>query len=94
MCGIVGFNWEDKDKIRQLADMLSHRGPEQQGHHVSDGISLGHNRWIIRVSSGQSSCSTCGANNGLNEALAAFTPPKLLIKIGAKVVKRFCYCYF
>ena len=47
MCGIVGFNWEDKDKIRELADLLSHRGPEQQGYHVADGISLGHKRLCI-----------------------------------------------
>lgn len=47
MCGIAGFNWEDKDRIRQLADLLSHRGPEQQGYHVSDGISLGHKRLCI-----------------------------------------------
>ncbi|RKY09582.1 MAG: asparagine synthase (glutamine-hydrolyzing) [Planctomycetota bacterium] len=47
MCGIAGFNWEDKDKIRQLADLLSHRGPEQQGYHVADGISLGHKRLCI-----------------------------------------------
>ena len=47
MCGIVGFNWKDKDKIRQLADLLSHRGPEQQGYHVADGVSLGHKRLCI-----------------------------------------------
>ncbi|MBE0534891.1 MAG: asparagine synthase (glutamine-hydrolyzing) [Phycisphaerae bacterium] len=47
MCGIVGFNWQDNDSIRQLADLLAHRGPEQQGFHVADGISLGHKRLCI-----------------------------------------------
>jgi len=47
MCGIVGFNWEDETQIKHLASLLHHRGPEQQGFHVSDGISLGHKRLCI-----------------------------------------------
>ncbi len=47
MCGIVGFNWQDSDKVRRLADLLSHRGPEQEGFHVADGVSLGHKRLCI-----------------------------------------------
>lgn len=47
MCGIVGFNWEDEKKIRSLAALLHHRGPEQEGFHVADGVSLGHKRLCI-----------------------------------------------
>ena len=47
MCGIVGFNWEDKRQIQLLASMLNHRGPEQEGFHVSDGVSIGHKRLRI-----------------------------------------------
>ncbi|MBN2139320.1 MAG: asparagine synthase (glutamine-hydrolyzing) [Sedimentisphaerales bacterium] len=47
MCGIVGFNWEDDSKIRRLARLLEHRGPEQEGFHVRDGISIGHKRLKI-----------------------------------------------
>ncbi|MFA6186030.1 MAG: asparagine synthase (glutamine-hydrolyzing) [Phycisphaerae bacterium] len=47
MCGIVGFNWEDQRQIRLLASLLNHRGPEQEGFHVADGVSIGHKRLRI-----------------------------------------------
>jgi len=47
MCGIVGFNWQDKDKITALSRLLAHRGPQQEGFHVADGVSLGHQRLCI-----------------------------------------------
>ncbi len=47
MCGIVGFNWEDDRQIRAVTNLLQHRGPEQEGFHVGDGVSLGHKRLCI-----------------------------------------------
>ena len=47
MCGILGFNWQDEKKIKMLADLLQHRGPEQEGFHVADGVSIGHKRLKI-----------------------------------------------
>jgi asparagine synthase (glutamine-hydrolysing) len=47
MCGIVGFNREDEKKIKLLAALLHHRGPEQEGFHVADGVSIGHKRLCI-----------------------------------------------
>lgn len=47
MCGIVGFNWEDEKQIKSLASLLEHRGPEQEGFHVQDGVSIGHKRLRI-----------------------------------------------
>jgi len=47
MCGILGFNWQDEKKIRMLAELLNHRGPEQEGFHVADGVSIGHKRLKI-----------------------------------------------
>jgi len=47
MCGILGFNWQDEKKVKFLADLLHHRGPEQEGFHVADGISIGHKRLKI-----------------------------------------------
>jgi asparagine synthase (glutamine-hydrolysing) len=47
MCGILGFNWEDEKKVRSLAELLNHRGPEQEGFHVKDGVSIGHKRLKI-----------------------------------------------
>ncbi len=47
MCGIVGFNWEDAEKIKQLSSLLVHRGPEQEGFHIGNGVSIGHKRLCI-----------------------------------------------
>ena len=47
MCGILGFNWENEKKVRTLAELLQHRGPEQDGFHVADGVSIGHKRLKI-----------------------------------------------
>ena len=47
MCGILGFNWQDEQKVRTLAALLNHRGPEQEGYHVGDGVSIGHKRLKI-----------------------------------------------
>ncbi len=47
MCGIAGFSWEDHEKIRALTELLNHRGPDQTGFHVDNGVSLGHKRLSI-----------------------------------------------
>jgi asparagine synthase (glutamine-hydrolysing) len=47
MCGILGFNWEDEKKVKALAELLHHRGPEQEGFHIGDGVSIGHKRLKI-----------------------------------------------
>jgi asparagine synthase (glutamine-hydrolysing) len=47
MCGITGFNWEDKDLIKKMTDLLSHRGPDQHNCYTDSKISLGHRRLSI-----------------------------------------------
>lgn len=47
MCGICGFNWEDKEIIKEMADTLAHRGPDQYGLYTDPSISLGHQRLSI-----------------------------------------------
>src|SRR3989338_2421356 len=47
MCGIVGINWDDKTIIQKMMKSLAHRGPDQFGHYVNKGISLGHQRLSI-----------------------------------------------
>lgn len=47
MCGIIGFNWTDKKKIRSLAELMNHRGPDQQDYFVDKSVSLGHKRLSI-----------------------------------------------
>ena len=47
MCGICGFNWSDRSLAEDMADIMAHRGPDQQGSFVDDDVSLGHSRLSI-----------------------------------------------
>jgi len=48
MCGINGiFGQGDKDTIRRMNKVLHHRGPDQEGFYIDDGIALGHKRLSI-----------------------------------------------
>ncbi|HET9106468.1 MAG TPA: asparagine synthase (glutamine-hydrolyzing) [Steroidobacteraceae bacterium] len=47
MCGICGFNWADEGLIEGMKSRLVHRGPDDHGSYVADGISLGHRRLSI-----------------------------------------------
>jgi asparagine synthase (glutamine-hydrolysing) len=47
MCGICGFNWEDKTLIKRMSKVMHHRGPDSQGFHTDKNISLAHNRLSI-----------------------------------------------
>ncbi len=53
MCGILGFSWEDQGLLKNLAKMLNHRGPDEEGYFV-ERVSLGHKRLsILDLSTGQ-----------------------------------------
>ena len=52
MCGITGFiNLNDKPAdvsiLKSMTDAISHRGPDGEGHWVSDNIAIGHRRLSI-----------------------------------------------
>lgn len=52
MCGFVGFvdkyKKKDKDKIiKDMADMIIHRGPDSEGYYTNDQIALGFRRLSI-----------------------------------------------
>ncbi len=47
MCGIAGFNWKDDKKIKELCALFKHRGPDQEGYHTDNSVSLGHKRLSI-----------------------------------------------
>jgi asparagine synthase (glutamine-hydrolysing) len=47
MCGICGFNWTDAPLVERMKGVLVHRGPDDHGSYVADGISLGHRRLSI-----------------------------------------------
>jgi asparagine synthase (glutamine-hydrolysing) len=47
MCGICGFNWADEHLLEQMKATLVHRGPDDHGSYVTEGVSLGHRRLSI-----------------------------------------------
>src|SRR5690242_19098340 len=47
MCGICGFNWGDERLIERMKARLVHRGPDDHGTYVAEGVSLGHRRLSI-----------------------------------------------
>lgn len=47
MCGICGFNWDDKDLVVKMADAIVYRGPDDSGYYNDKGISFGHRRLSI-----------------------------------------------
>jgi asparagine synthase (glutamine-hydrolysing) len=47
MCGIVGFNWEDKSLVRRMTETITHRGPDDSVLFTDSGISLGMRRLSI-----------------------------------------------
>ena len=47
MCGICGFNWDNKNLIIKINKALRHRGPDDSGYYINDNISIGHSRLSI-----------------------------------------------
>ncbi len=54
MCGIAGFNFEDKELIRKMCDSMEYRGPDDSGYYTDKNVSLGNRRLsIIDLSTGK-----------------------------------------
>jgi len=47
MCGICGFNFEDKGLLKGMADAIRHRGPNAVGYFSDKNVSLGSRRLSI-----------------------------------------------
>jgi len=47
MCGIFGFNFENKELLRKGTAVLAHRGPDDSGYFTDVNVSLGHRRLSI-----------------------------------------------
>jgi asparagine synthase (glutamine-hydrolysing) len=47
MCGIIGFNWNDKNMLKEMMRSIAHRGPDESGIYLGEDISLGHQRLKI-----------------------------------------------
>ncbi|MBX4200310.1 asparagine synthase (glutamine-hydrolyzing) [Candidatus Parcubacteria bacterium] len=46
MCGIAGFNWEDREKALKMGKCIKHRGPDAEGV-FSEEVTLVHKRLAI-----------------------------------------------
>ena len=54
MCGIAGFNWNDRNLLARMMESIQHRGPDESGVYINDHVSLGHQRLkIIDLESGR-----------------------------------------
>ena len=53
MCGLAGFVYRDKSKkaeekvLKEITDLLHHRGPDDEGYYLNQNIGLGHKRLSI-----------------------------------------------
>ena len=47
MCGICGFNFEDKKILHQMCDLLEHRGPDSEGYFTDSDVSIGMRRLAV-----------------------------------------------
>jgi asparagine synthase (glutamine-hydrolysing) len=47
MCGICGFNWDDKELLKKMSNELAHRGPDSEGFYHDTNINLAHRRLSI-----------------------------------------------
>ncbi|MEK6936791.1 MAG: asparagine synthase (glutamine-hydrolyzing) [Nanoarchaeota archaeon] len=47
MCGIAGFNFEDKDLIKKMCDSIEHRGPDDFGFYSDKFCTIGNRRLSI-----------------------------------------------
>ncbi len=47
MCGIAGFNWQDRAIIEMMAQVITHRGPDDEGFYLDSSVSLGHRRLSV-----------------------------------------------
>ncbi len=68
MCGIVGIAQGpgaalSVEDVRGMADTIRHRGPDDEGFHVSEGVILGMRRLsIIDLAGGHQPMSDIGGN--------------------------------
>jgi asparagine synthase (glutamine-hydrolysing) len=47
MCGICGFNGRDPGLVGRMTEVITHRGPDQDGVWCDDHVTLGHRRLSI-----------------------------------------------
>ncbi|MHA1439373.1 MAG: asparagine synthase (glutamine-hydrolyzing) [Promethearchaeota archaeon] len=54
MCGICGFNFDDKNLLKRMCNLIQHRGPDDEGYYNDSMVSIGMRRLsIIDLNTGQ-----------------------------------------
>ena len=59
MCGIAGFNFNDRAVIEEMTQALAHRGPDDEGFYADENVSLGHRRLSVIDTSDKGSQPMC-----------------------------------
>lgn len=47
ICGFVGKTESDKEVLKSMLNAIAHRGPDDEGMYIDDGVALGHRRLSI-----------------------------------------------
>ncbi len=47
MCGICGFNSEDRELLKKMCETIKHRGPDDEGYLIDEFVSIGMRRLSI-----------------------------------------------
>ena len=47
MCGISGFNFDDKHLVKAMCNLIIHRGPDDEGYFYDDLVSIGNRRLSV-----------------------------------------------
>jgi asparagine synthase (glutamine-hydrolysing) len=48
VCGVIGGDpYVERERVRRMADAIAHRGPDDAGFHVAEGVCLGNRRLAI-----------------------------------------------
>lgn len=47
MCGFSVIIGKDTNRIKEITDLIKHRGPDAEDFYFGDGFSMGHRRLAI-----------------------------------------------
>lgn len=64
MCGINGFNFQDRPLIEAMIGRTRHRGPDSTGIYCDEGMSIGHNLLAITETPDRSAQPVVSRENG------------------------------
>ena len=100
MCGIVGFNWEDKQDLKNSTNKIKHRGPNSSGYFTEKNISLftgavspKKRKELWKNSKIIVSTPQCIENDLINKNLNLKTVSTLIIDEAHRAVQNYSYTW-